>query len=324
MMAASGLGGCVGHGSWGSLETDLPVRAAWSTISSPLGPSRARNRPEVRFRGGKQKYDRLPSTTGPLRMDETMANLGKHRSLALLTPLAAVIICYLALHDFEAHGGSPGDEESLAVRLIHPERQAEDVLKLFEGSPVKHPAAALAAWKKATHQSGQLGKPVEALIAFFNPEMSQEWRVLHAAEFCVNWEGADGRPRWHAIVPKDDGTVAAGATALRMTDGATERPIAFEGSEISVERLGRPGAILAAQVGGAVILGSTRDQLMRGISRLRPGGPPEKGDSKRAPGSGGQAGPFDRGITERVDSGAISSWTRVGSQPRMARPCPRG
>jgi hypothetical protein len=142
------------------------------------------------------------------------------------------------------------------------------VLKLFEGSRAQHPAAALAAWKKATHQSGQLGKPLEALIAFFNPEMSHEWRVLHAAELCVNWDGADGRPRWHATVPKDDGTVAAAVTALRMTDGSTEPAIVIEGSEIGVERLGRPGAFLAAQVGDTVMFGSTRDELLRAIGRI--------------------------------------------------------
>ncbi len=68
------------------------------------------------------------------------------------------------------------------MRLVHPERQAAEVLRLFEGTRAPHPAAALAAWKRATKEPTQLGKPLEAVIALFNPEMVPEWSIMHRAE----------------------------------------------------------------------------------------------------------------------------------------------
>ena len=55
-------------------------------------------------------------------------------------------------------------QELVVVRLIHPERQANELIRLFEGGPASHPAAALAAWKRASPKSGKLGKLAEALI----------------------------------------------------------------------------------------------------------------------------------------------------------------
>ena len=77
----------------------------------------------------------------------------------------------------------------------------------------------LAAWKrKAPHRADQLGKPLEAVIAFFNPDMATEWRVLDGALLVVNWDELHRRPRWYVIVPRDDGTLAAGLTASRLTE----------------------------------------------------------------------------------------------------------
>src|SRR5262249_40831861 len=108
-----------------------------------------------------------------------------YRQTAIALLLAAALCAV-------ARGGSPGDEETLVVRLNHPERQAAQILKLFEGSRAPHPAAALAAWKNAARQPDQLGKPLQALIAVFNPEMANEWRLMHGAELIVNWNPVTG------------------------------------------------------------------------------------------------------------------------------------
>ena len=167
----------------------------------------------------------------------------------------------------EADDRAAGEtKDALVVRLIHPERQAAQVLKLFEGARVAHPAAALAAWKTAAARQGDaLGKPLEAVIAFFNPEMATEWRTLHQAELVVNWDQTHDRAGWHAIVPRDDGTLAAGITASRLSDGGDDAPVDFMGQKIAVARLGRPGSALAAQRGDASVFGTTRDELLKAV-----------------------------------------------------------
>src|SRR5690348_1695363 len=63
-----------------------------------------------------------------------------------------------------AAGGEPATEgEVLVARLVHPDRQAAEVLRLFEGARWSDPAAALAAWKQQSPESG-LSKPLEAVI----------------------------------------------------------------------------------------------------------------------------------------------------------------
>ena len=166
-----------------------------------------------------------------------------------------------------ASAGEPASSgEALVVRLVHPERQASKVLSLFEGSRAAHPAAALAAWKMATRDPDQLGKPLEAVIAFFNPEMVAEWSVFHDAELHLNSASADGTARWYVVVPRDDGTMTAAITAARLTDGDEEPPLIFEGNPLAVQRLGKFGAPVSSQVGDALVLvvASSRDELMRG------------------------------------------------------------
>ena len=92
-----------------------------------------------------------------------------------------------------AGGEAPAAGDALVVRLVHPDRQALEVLKSFAGARVAHPAAALAAWKRSNRGPHLLGKPIEAVITIFNPEMAAEWRVLHEAEVRVDVEATDGR-----------------------------------------------------------------------------------------------------------------------------------
>jgi hypothetical protein len=169
-------------------------------------------------------------------------------------------------------GAEPaGPGEALVVRLVHPERQAVRVLSLFEGSRAAHPAAALTAWKRASHDPGQLGKSLEAVIALFNPEMAAEWQVLHDAELHVDLDATDGRARWYLVVPRDDGAVAAAITAARLTGGGAEPPLVHEGNPLAVERLGQPGAPVSSQIGDTLVVASSRDELIRGLGRIHAG-----------------------------------------------------
>jgi hypothetical protein len=231
------------------------------------------------------------------------------RSLSFV--LAASVCCV-------ATGGPPDDEETLVVRLVHPERQAAQVLKLFEGSRAPHPAAALAAWKNAAREPDQLGKPLEAVIAFFNPDMASEWRLMHGAELIVNWDPATGGPRWHAIVPQDDGTIAAVVAVSRLSDAAGEAPFLLEGNAITVARLGRPGALVAAHPGDSVAFGSTSEELVRAIRRLTRGKTdsvltPRKGPPPHA-GPCCSALPFESGASFALDATRLAS-VHAGTRP---------
>ena len=237
-----------------------------------------------------------------------MANLGKHRPVVLRKETMGpwpglVIICHLVIFGQVARGGTAEDGEALIVRLVHPDRQAAEVLSFLRAranTPPRH-------WRrgrKGPINRARSGSRSEALIAFFNPEMTREWRALHAAELCVNWDDAVGRPRWHAIVTKDDGTVAAGVTSLRLTDGTSEAPDRVRGKRLGVERLGRPGRFLATQVGDTVIFGSTRDELVRAIGRMRRGDPQRTGI--RTPrGRADEPDPVFSGASEPLESGVI-------------------
>ena len=145
----------------------------------------------------------------------------------------------------DIRGQETGTGPEIVFRLVHPDRQAATILHLFEGCRVPHPAAALAAWKRATGDPKQLGKPIEAVISFFNPEMVREWGVLHEAEFQLRLDPEDGSARWRFAAPRDDGTLAALITALRLTGGGDEAPLA-DGRR-AVERLGGPGAAVATR-----------------------------------------------------------------------------
>ena len=181
-----------------------------------------------------------------------------------LTLLIAVIG---SLANGNERGESPEAGDTLVIRLVHPERQAAEVLKLFDGARVPHPAAALAGWKRATRGPNPLGKPFEAVIAVFNPEMAQEWRVMHDAELCVDLGSADGKARWYAVVPRDDGTISAAVTAMRLTAGSTEPSLTDLGKEMEVERLGPAGAAVSARTGDRLVFGGTREELLRGLRR---------------------------------------------------------
>ena len=124
----------------------------------------------------------------------------------------------------------PAAPDAIVIRLAHPERLATGLLRLFEGSPAPHPAAALSAWKRASREPDRLGKPLEAVISFFNPEMVREWSTFHDARLQLGLDPETGDARWSLIVPHDDGSLDAMITSLRLSGGAEEAPLEGEGS----------------------------------------------------------------------------------------------
>ncbi len=165
----------------------------------------------------------------------------------------------------------------------------------------------------ATRDPDQLGKPLEAVIAFFNPEMVAEWSVFHDAELHLDSASADGRARWYVVVPRDDGTLTAAITAARLTDGEEEPPLIFEGNSFAVQRLGAFGAPVSLQVGDALVLASSRDELPRGLRRIHAPSPVRPRDSDQPDSGGARLGPFLR---------SRSGWACAG-QVRVAGGSPR-
>jgi hypothetical protein len=178
------------------------------------------------------------------------------------TPAAAIVVLYAAM----GMGAGP-PREAVTIRLCRPDRQGERLIALFEGCRAPHPAAALASWKRAGGGRRALGKPLEAALAALNPEMVRELRPFDGAGAGLGFD-ADGLVRWHATLPRDDGTVAALGTALALTDGGSDPPL----GAVPVDRLGPPGAPLMARPAGSVVLAGTRDDLLIGLERLA-GGP---------------------------------------------------
>lgn len=181
----------------------------------------------------------------------------------MLTAARYGAIAGLLMTAIAAQAAEP--EDVLTVRLVHPERQLEQVLRLFEGARAPHPAAALAAWRRANGGRG-LSKSAEAVLALLNPETGRELAVLDGAELTIACDPDDGRLAWLFAVPHDDGTFAALATALVLTDGASEPPL----GEVAIDRLGRPGSPVMARLSQAIIAAGSRADLARALAQKRP------------------------------------------------------
>lgn len=155
----------------------------------------------------------------------------------------------------------PPRGEAIVVRVDHPDRQAELLLKLFEGSRVAHPAAGLVAWKRAS--GGDLGKPLEAAIALFNPLMAPEWRSFDGATLWLDLEGSGPGPRFRALAPRDDaGALAAAAMTARLGSGSDEMALEMGSRRLSVMRLGGESGLLAVVDGPRVALAGNRTSLI--------------------------------------------------------------
>lgn len=153
----------------------------------------------------------------------------------------------------------------VTIRADRPDRQLREVIALFQGARAPHPAAALAAWKRAGRGSNTLGKPLEALIAAINPRMIGELRTLDDAELALWIRPEDGRASWGLQIPRDDGTFAALASALVLTGGSAEAPL----DDLPVDRLGGPSSPLMARAPRALLIGADREglEVARGRSK---------------------------------------------------------
>jgi hypothetical protein len=152
------------------------------------------------------------------------------------------------------------------VLAIRPDEQCRAVISLFEGTPWPHPAAVLVDWKRAAGEGERrsLGKPLEAMISAINPLMARELATLDGARLLLDFPD-EGGIRWAMVVPEDDGSIAAFATALALTDG---EPLPPEGA-MFVDRLGPPGAPLIAtgEPGSPAILASDRGAMASALRR---------------------------------------------------------
>jgi hypothetical protein len=205
-----------------------------------------------------------------------------------------------------ALAGDASNFDALTLRVIHPDRQAANFLKLFEGSRAAHPAAALAAWKRATHNPAQLGKTLEAVIALANPEMVREWKVFDQTELRMNLKPDDGTLRWHFVVPGDDGSAASMITAFRLSDLEDAPPILERGHEYAVTRFIRTASVLLTHVDTTVVFAGSRDELGHAIRRLSPGAPLLESPALGSPpiGQSNRRTDFDR-LASKLGSGLV-------------------
>jgi hypothetical protein len=182
---------------------------------------------------------------------------------SFIVPLIIIIIS--TSNNASAQAPAKPAPPVLVVRLVRPDRQLERVLALFEGSGAAHPAAMLAAWRRAAGRADVLGMAPQAVIAALNPENVRELRTLDGATFRLAYD-ENQKPHWSMLIPEDDGAFAAFVTAAALTDGAPEPPL--EGTSAAVDRLGPPGWPLAARHGRALVLGASRDDLRDALATL--------------------------------------------------------
>lgn len=172
----------------------------------------------------------------------------------------------LVLASLLLHPADPApDRPAVTIRLVRPRVQGERLLALFEGARAPHPAAALAGYRRAKGGNTGLGKAAEAAIASLNPAMIAEWATLDDATLALD-PAPDGRLAWGAVVPRDDGTFAAFATAAALTDGGPGAPL----DGLPVDRLGpKSSASVAARAPGGFLLAGSRDALASALRRSR-------------------------------------------------------
>ncbi len=203
--------------------------------------------------------------------------------------IALVVLSSAAPH--AAAAGEPAAPDPVVIRLMQPDAQARRVLALFDGARLPHPAAALAAWKRAGGDG--LGKPVEALITLFNPEMASEWRAFNGARVWIDPNAP--ALRWRILVPHDDdGAVAALCMTARLSGGAEAEPLALRGRTLSVGRTAGPGSALFVADGSRVAIASLRTDLARTLSSDADDPPRAEGLSLHVDLARLQADPADR------------------------------
>lgn len=158
---------------------------------------------------------------------------------------------------------------AVEIRAVRPDLQLERLLRLFRGSKSPHPAAALASWKRAVPGGGTLSKASEALITILNPRMTNEFRLADGATVSYRFPDDDGPGAWSVRILRDDGGIAAVATALTLSEGHAEAP--FDG--FAIDRLSKDGSAWMARDESkperVVLLAGSRKELEATIASIR-------------------------------------------------------
>ena len=160
-------------------------------------------------------------------------------------------------------------DEPIVVRLIHPIGRPPRCFACLRDVPRHTPQRRRGLEAVKSRDPNQLGKPLEAVISFFNPEMVREWSVFHEARFQLGFDPETGSGRWRLTVPGDDGTLARLITALRLS--GKQRGTGRERHDRR-QPSGRPDAAVAARSGGGVVLqarGPSSIGVCRRVSRAR-------------------------------------------------------
>ena len=84
----------------------------------------------------------------------------RSRGLGVLRSLFVMGVASMAPCGFGAEGPSAVEPPAIVVRAVRPNQQASAVLQLFDGARAPSPAAAMAAWRAATANINQVGKPL--------------------------------------------------------------------------------------------------------------------------------------------------------------------
>ena len=182
-------------------------------------------------------------------------------------------------------GPGRGVVEAVRVEARRPGEQLARLLAVCESRNVPNPAEALANWRAAVGRPDVLSKAAQAAIAAMNPGMVRELSTIDDSSFGLGFD-PDGTARWSLAAPRDDGTLAAFATALALTGGGAEPPLRLgsvdteaddrtestlvdpsKNAVAEVDRLGGPGSLLMARSGPAVALAPDRPGLLDGLAR---------------------------------------------------------
>ena len=174
------------------------------------------------------------------------------------------------------HGPATDPPAALSVSFHRPDRQLEAMLHWFAGAQHRSPAAVVAALRSRTGQPYILGKPAQAALATLNPEMVRELRTLDGARAELGSTEA-GALCWWLRVPRDDGTLAAFASALALGEGTRLPPTDPLAAAGPVDRLGPPGAPVLFHQGQLVVLAS-QPSALRAALAADPDQTPEAGD----------------------------------------------
>ena len=210
--------------------------------------------------------------------------------MSIARRLLVLLIGSIGLIDSPTRAGEPSSPPTIIVRGVRPDRVVEALIHLFNGSRAAHPAAALAAWKRASVEPKRLGKVGDALLATINPAMVREVANLDETRVAFSPIPGSDRWAWWACFPRDDGTLAALAPTAALSGGGEEPPL----GESRVDRFPGTDLILLGRGPAGLFAANSRDRLAAAIQAAATVPPPP---------------PIDSGFLVEVDPTARATWT---------------